>query len=74
MEVNPLYVALPLGVALVWVLAIIAVRADKKARDRQELQAARDEAPLYTGECSELAAMFKKHGIKPKKKRKPRAH
>ncbi len=30
---NPLYIALPIFVALVWVVAIVAVKHDKKVRD-----------------------------------------
>lgn len=31
---NPLYIALPLFLAFVWVLAVIVVRHDKKLRDK----------------------------------------
>jgi hypothetical protein len=32
---NPLYIALPLFLALVWGIAVIAVKHDKKVRDRE---------------------------------------
>ena len=33
---NPLYIALPLFLAIVWVIAVIAVKHDKKVRDEQD--------------------------------------
>lgn len=33
---NPLYIALPLFVVIVWVIAVLAVKHDRKVRDQQE--------------------------------------
>lgn len=36
-KMNPLYIALPIFVALVWVVAIVAVRHDKKVLDKNKM-------------------------------------
>lgn len=32
---NPLYIALPIFLAIVWVIAVIAVKHDRKVRDQE---------------------------------------